>query len=438
MASTRPNVVLFITHDTGMHVSPYGIETVVTPNCERLAAEGVMFRNSFCSSPLCAPSRAAAVTGRFPHQNGVMGLPGDGTGAFDIYPTEKHAARIFAEEGYESVLCGFEHETRHCDTIGFQRWLNGSGDWHNGGGDTRDHAAAIDAWLDERDGAQPFYLQIGSHETHHSWTAHDTPPDDSKGLTIPPYLRDIPEVRKEVAEFQGAVKRMDECLGLILDVFDKRGLADNTIFVFTTDHGIDFPRAKGTFYDPGIEVFLFMRYPNGGWGCGRVCDELISNVDVLPTLLEACGIDVPENFAGRSFLPLMQGGEYAPNETVFAEKIFHDTYDPTRAVRTKRYKYIRYFEVNIFQDLRLATETRRHFFKGEWRRRTVEELYDLEKDPDEENNLADDPEYAEVCAELRTRLVQWMRATDDPQLQGPVASPRYAQLLAELTTNELH
>jgi arylsulfatase A-like enzyme len=166
---------------------------------------------------------------------------------------------------------------------------------------------------------------------------------------------------------------------------------------------------------------------------------MVSNVDVLPALLEAVGLDVPGNVEGRSFLPLLGSGplltgrDYRPNEYVFAEKTYHDTYDPTRCVRTERFKYIRYFEVCIFQDLRLATIPRVHYFKSPeaWRRRSCEELYDLQNDPLEGRNLADDPEYADVKDGLRQVLADWMRRTDDPLLRGPVSSPKFRELMAE-------
>lgn len=430
----RPNVVLFVTHDTGCWVSPYGLDTVHTPNCDRLAAQSVRFTNSYCTAPLCSPSRAALVTGRYPHQNGVMGLTGQGTGAFRFFEGEQHTAQIFRDAGYESVLCGFEHEAPFWEEVGFHRAISGPGGWYNGGGDLLEHGQEIEKWLGQRDAERPFYLQIGCGETHRDWGAGEVPPDDAPGMTVPPYLHDTPEVREEIAQFQGSIRRLDEGLGRILDAFDRSGLAEDTIFVFTTDHGVDLPRAKGTFYDPGIGVFLFMRYP--GWGEGRVADELISNVDVLPTLLDACGIEVPDNVAGRSFLPLLEGGDYTENEHVFAEKTYHDTYDPTRALCDGRYKYIRYFEVCIFQDLRLATETRRHQIKPDWRRRTIEELYDLEKDPDEFHDLSDDPDYAKVLKDMRSVLLDWMRRTDDPLLEGPVSSPFYREQLEQFLESE--
>ncbi len=438
MPHGRPNVVVLMTHDTGQHISPYGIETVRTPHCERLAAEGVLLERSFCTAPLCSPSRAACFTGRYPHQNGVMGLVGStAVGGWDLSlkPEERHAAALFREAGYATCLCGNIHESNHFERLGFDEAINGSGEWANNGGDSLAHGAAISEWLAARDPGRPFYMQIGMQETHREWGRLGTPPDESGGVWMPPYLKDLPEVRAEMAQLQGAVHRYDTALGSILDALEERDAVEDTIFVSTTDHGIDVPRAKGTFYDPGIEVLLIMRYPGGGWGAGRRVPQMVSNVDVLPTLLEACGMDVPANVEGRSFLPLLRGEDYEPREVLFAEKTYHDTYDPTRALRTERHKYIRYFEVCIFQDLRAATVPRVHWFKEpEYaRRRVVEELYDLEADPLEEHNLADEPDHAERIADLRGRLARWMRETDDPLLRGPVPSAYYAARLRELT-----
>ncbi|MFO7955567.1 MAG: sulfatase [Candidatus Brocadiia bacterium] len=431
MPATQPNVIVLMTHDMGQHISPYGIDTLNTPNCERLAAEGVLFENAFGTAPLCSPSRASCFTGRFPHQNGVLGLTSPRTGLFDLYPEEKHAAELFGDAGYDTCMCGFLHETNDLFRIGFQDAINGAGRGNNWGGDFLEAADDIDEWLSARDSDRPFYMQIGCGEAHRKWGSFGVPPDDSKGVWMPPYLRDDPELREELAMLQGVMKRYDQGLGQILDVLEEHGIAEDTIFVSTTDHGVDIPRAKGTFYDPGIEVILMMRYPAGGWEPGARRSELVSNTDVLPTLLEACGIDVPERVWGRSFLPLLEGGDYEPNEYIFAEKTYHDTYDPTRVVRTERYKYIRYFEVCIFQDLRIATIPRWHYFKERPVRDTVEELYDLREDPWEENNLADDPDYEDVKMELRRRLVDWMRETDDPLLDGPVPSPYYQQKMEE-------
>lgn len=426
----QPNVLLFISHDTGRFIAPYGVPTVRTPHFDRFAAESVLFEHAFATAPLCCPSRASCTTGRYPHQNGVNGLTAPLLGGWDFHPGEKHAARLFADAGYESVLCGFEHESPLWQNLGFSRAISGPGGWYNGGGDLRNHAREIDAFLGSRDASRPFFLQVGCHETHHAWTDYDTPPDDSLGVASLPWLHDLPEVRREMAEFQGAVARMDQCVGEILRVLDDRGLRDHTVVGLTTDHGIDFPRAKGTLLDAGIETFLLMRFPRDGWQAGQRVGGMVSNVDLLPTLLDVAGIPVPANIAGRSLRPLLRGEPFAPRDRIFAEKTYHDTYDPSRAVRTSTHKYIRHFEVNIFQDLRLATETRRHYLRDDWRRRGDEELYDLRADPDERVNLANDPRHAALLQSLRSELLQWMNETGDPLLRGPVPSPFYARRLA--------
>jgi len=387
--------------------------------------------NHFCTSPLCSPSRSSITTGRYPNQNGVLGLTGDPTGGFDLYADEQHLSQALAQSGYEGVLCGFEHECRDCTRLGFERTLAGSGTWFNGGGDLRDQPAAIDAWLRSRDGTRPFYLQLGCHETHQEWDAFDVKPDAERGVWQPPYLRDLPEVRDEVAALQGSVRRLDEGLGALLGLLDRHGLADNTIVVFTTDHGVDLPRAKGTFYDAGIGTFALVRWPAGALRAGSRVETLTSGVDVLPTLLQAVGTEPRANVAGQSFLSALRGAAYAPRDAIFAEKTFHDTYDPTRVIRTERWAYHRHFEVNIFCDLRLATMTRRHYWADSWFRGRHEELYDLQADPHSMTNLADSAGHTAVKAELRGRLLEWMRATADPLLDGPVSSPLYRQRLSD-------
>lgn len=422
----QPNVLLFISHDTGRHISPCDVAQVRTPHAERMAREGVNLTNVFCTSPLCAPARSSLVTGRFPHQNGVMGLPGDRTGGWDLYPRERHAASVFTGAAYDTVLCGSEHETPDWHgNAGFAEAICGSGGRHNGGGDLREYADGFGAWLDRRDSGRPFYCQVGCHETHHGYDKFDVAPDTSGGLWMPPHLEESEALRAEMAGLQGAVNRLDAGFGRMLDALDRRGLADDTIVVFTTDHGIDLPLAKGTCFDRGIEIFQLLRYPNGGWNVGAAPDAMISGVDLLPTLLDACGIDHPEGLAGRSFLPLLRGEPYAPREAIFAGKTFHDSYDPVRCVRTARYKYIRFFEACIFQDLRLWTVNHRELFPRVPLRTWFEELYDLEEDPHEQRNLAEDPRCAALKGDLSRALLRQMEETDDPLLDGPVESPRY-------------
>ncbi len=460
MSSVRPNVVVFISHDSGRFLEQYGHDTVQTPNFGRLAEMGTTFDNAFCTTPLCAPARSALLTGLFPHQNGMMGLPSDTLGGWDLVRKERHLARVFREAGYESVLCGFEHETHDFWSAGFERSLHGSGDWHNGGLPLAGAGREIDDWLAQRrepagsrtpsDAApeRPFYLQIGCQDTHREWSKTSRPFRD-RGVWKAPYLIESEEIDAEMSEQQGAINTLDAGVGEVLDALEANGALENTILIFTTDHGIDFPRAKGTLFDPGVEVFLFAAWTGGGWSSGVREERLVSHVDLYPTLLESCGIAVPDDCAGRSLVPMLRdggspsaGGDVTggvpdvpatdSDPAVYFEKIYHDNYDPMRALRTQRYKYVLNFDAQTLYDVRIATAPRYNWFRFPIKKDQREELYDLEHDPDESNNLVKDPASDGLRLELKQRLAAWMQSTNDPLLEGPIPSPYHLRISAEM------
>jgi N-sulfoglucosamine sulfohydrolase len=161
---------------------------------------------------------------------------------------------------------------------------------------------------------------------------------------VPPYLRDTPGTREELAGLQGAMRHLDEELGRWTDALHALGLESNTLMIVTTDHGIAMPRAKCSLYDPGIQVALVLRRAGRpGWCGGRVRKEMISSIDVLPTVLELAGIPVPANVQGRSFAPLLDGRAYTPCREVFCELTYHNYYDPVRCIRTEGQKLIANF-----------------------------------------------------------------------------------------------
>ena len=433
--SQRPNVVVMVSHDTGRFVSPYGYSTVQTPNFERLAQTSVTFDACFCTTPLCAPARAALLTGLYPHQNGMMGLPSDMLGDWDMVRKDRHLAAVLKGHGYRTVLCGFEHETHDFFSVGFEEGIHGIGKGNNGGKTILGVGSHIDQWFADHPDAgteRPFYMQIGCHETHRSWTK-SAKPYGEKGVWKAPYLIEDPAIDNEMEEFQGACNTLDDGLGEILDVFDRRGFTKDTLFVITTDHGIDFPRAKGTLFDPGVEVLLFMRYDAGGWQAGERCGAMVSHVDVYPTVLEACGIPVPEDTAGKSFLSVLKGSaDTVTRDAVYLEKTYHDNYDPMRALRTDRYKYVLNFDAQTLYDVRVATAPRYNWFRFPYKKSHREELYDLWNDPAESNNLAGDAAYAPICQQLKAQLAQWMKETEDPLLEGPVPSPYHLRVSEEM------
>lgn len=425
------NIILITSHDIGRHLGCYGIAGTFSPNLDKFAEESVLFEQAFCSQSQCSPSRASIYTGRYPHSNGVMGLT-HSVFQWDLYPDEKHLAGILQSKGYRTALAGLQHETSRTDEMGFDiiEW-NEPGQLAPGTSEIANGILAKFAETPE----QPFYLQVGFFEPHrrpyhenHDWGP--MPADDVNQVKVPEYLEDNPGTRDEIAQMQGAIKYMDEAFGNIMSKVDELGMKENTIVIFTADHGIPFPRAKTSLYEPGLEVALIMRGP---WQPLRT-SQLIPNVDILPTLLELVDIPVADNVQGKSFAPLLNGEKYTPNKYVFGEMTYHNYCDPMRSVRNDSHKII----VNFMPCANIYNSTQ------QWAPVTVPavpknpkgtphvvlELYDLVNDSLEFNNLADQAEVAEIQAELLKQLHQWMVETEDPLLEGIPQPQRFKDAVA--------
>src|SRR3954468_4444398 len=384
----RPNIVYLHSHDTGRHIQPYGHQ-VPTPNLQRLADEGVLYRQGFSAGPVCSASRAALLTGEYSHSNGMLGLAHRG---YRLADYDHHLVHALRDAGYTSTLIGEQHLSVDPADIGYDDVLDGP------------VAATAAAFLGERP-REPFFLSVGFVDTHRPFPA-------ARGEAPPPaHLPDVPEIRRDMAGFVESARRLDEGVGQVLDA-----LPPNTVVILTTDHGIAFPGAKGTLTDRGIGVMLIVRGP--GFEPG-VDDRLVSQIDIFPTVCELAGVPRPPWVQGRSLL--------APdrNDAVFAEMTFHAAYEPQRAVRTKRYKYIRRYE-NGYEGPVLAniddSPSKDYLLAHGLADRVPAraELYDLVFDPGEACNVAGDPAYAGVLDELRERLTRWMRESGDPLLDGSV------------------
>lgn len=446
MRSDQPNVVVITCHDLGRHLGCYGQSTVRSPRLDRLAAEGVTFDRAFCAAPQCSPSRAALFTGRSPHANGVMGLTHRDF-AWDLDPDERHLGQVLRDAGYTTALIGVHHESRAGDPAmvrercGMDSYLP-----HARGEITASRALE---YLGERaEDGRPFYLQIGFGEPHRLATRErEEPdymgfigdylePDVERGVAVPPWLADTPLARTEIAELQGAIRYVDARIGRVLEGLRTLGLEENTLLIFTPDHGLALPRAKCSLYDPGLSVALIVRFPGRGWTGGRREADLVSNVDIFPTILDALEIAIDPRVEGRSFRPLLDGEAYAPRDCVFGEMTYHDYYDPVRCIRTDRYKLIANFTtapsfMNPSQSWRPRCDPVVPPFPPVAYHVPVE-LYDLQADPGEQRNLADDLDHVEVRRDLLQRLGRWMAATEDPLLQGAVTPPTHRRVLAEL------
>jgi N-sulfoglucosamine sulfohydrolase len=427
-AVPKANVLFITCHDLGQHLGCYGQSSVSSPALDRLAAGGVRCARSFCTAPQCSPSRASLHTGLYPHAAGVLGLAHPPYG-WRLDPRVPHMAQILGGSGYSTALVGMQHliDRGSAHELGYSNVLPVSPAY--------EEADATVALLRELSRSEsPFYLEVGFEEPHRPYHFGGAQPDTSRGVNIPGYLPDAPESRQDLAAFQGAIRQMDAGVGRILAGLDELDLADSTLVIFATDHGAAMPRAKCTLYDPGIEVAVLLSWPAALQG-GRVVPELISNVDVTPTVLDALGVTPPGPQQGRSFWPLLRGEPYAPRKEVFAEKTFHTYYEPMRAIRTDDQKLIVNFEVStrvdVPSDIRESPIYPLMLSQFDDVRPSIE-LYDLASDRWEQTNLAGSPEYRSVELDLRTLLLEWMHSTGDPLLNGPVASPYYTDARAWL------
>jgi N-sulfoglucosamine sulfohydrolase len=413
------NILYIHSHDTGRYLQPYGY-AVPTPRIQKLAEEGVLFREAFAAAPTCCPSRAALLTGQSAHQAGMLGLVHRG---FSLKDPKQHLANVLKANGYSTHLCGIQHEAKTATEIGFDHEIP-----------VESHAAghvgpAAAAFLKSRP-QQPFFLGVGFFETHRYGLAFvggtaDQPIGDPRYVRPPACVPDRPETRRDMADYVESARRLDGGVGQVLDALAEAGLADNTLVISTTDHGVAFFGAKSALTDHGLGVSLILRGP--GFTGGKVIDAMVSQLDVFPTICELAGIAKPAWLTGKSLVPLANGQVDKLNEEVFGEVSFHAAYDPQRCVRTDRWKYIRRFSDRRKPVLSNNDDgiTKMYLVAQGLRDRefAAEQLYDLMFDPNEAANVAADPANAAVLAEMRQRLDAWMQRTADPLLAGPIAPP---------------
>lgn len=421
------NVVYLHTHDSGKVLSPYGYQ-VPTPNLEGFAKDAAVFRNCFCAGPTCSPSRAAMLTGTYPHQNGMLGLAQRG---FEL-DYGKHLVRYLNRNNYHTVLCGIQHEAGwYLDEgggalIGYQEELteDNSGyrqedlvDWD------MKNAGKVCEWLEHYQGEKPFFLSYGMYATHRRYPDTIAENINRNFVLPPPPIPDSPKTREDFARYMTSLQKADECVGMILDTLKRLGHMEDTIIFFTTDHGLANPFCKCTLFDSGIGVAFMIRVP-GGKSNGAVLDGLASHVDVFPTLCDLLHLEKPDYLEGVSLAPMLEDGSNVRDE-IFAEVNFHTSYEPIRCVRTERYKYIRYYDKDYLKINRSNIDeslTKAYLTEHGLERQTKYEegLYDLLYDTGERNNLADRPDYQEIKKQLAARLEAHLEQTDDPIRHGAI------------------
>jgi N-sulfoglucosamine sulfohydrolase len=433
-AAGRPHLVMFLSDDHGVDfVGCYGNQAIRTPNIDALAGQGMRFTRVFAASPTCAPSRAAMYTGLHSSRNGLMG------NHTACRPDVKSLPHFLQPLGYRVVLANKTH-IKPPEAFPFE-YLKATlprnpaepRTYRAEGLDTRVVDDFLAAHAREHPD-QPLCLILADNGPHVTWERNKT--YDPAKLPIPPFMVDTPKTRTALANYYQDITSVDQRVGEVMTSLQRHGFVENTLFIYTSDQGSEWPKCKWTVYDTGLRVPFVARWP-GVIKPGTDCDALISFVDVLPTFVELAGGRGPADIDGRSFRDVLLGRKTAHNEYIFASHTRDGNMNvfPQRGVRDRRYKFI----LNLNPENKWTT----HFTKvmtipdshgdvystwvekakhdaaaakvvGIIERHRAEEFYDLEADPHEMNNLIDDSAHRARIVKMRERLQEWLKQQGDP------------------------
>ena len=414
----QPNIILFIADDVGWDdIGCYGNKAVYTPNIDRIAQEGIRFRNTYLTASSCSPSRTSIISGRYPHNTGAAELHTPLPAQVPIFP------ELLKDAGYYTAQAGKWHmgedARRGFDTIHDNGKENGDG--------------GEDMWLPslrERPKEKPFFMWFASMDAHRSWGPNDFSGENDTGeITPPPYLANTESTKKDLAQYYDEITRFDYFIGKVEEELKKQGVLDNTIIIIMSDNGRPFPRSKTRMYDSGMKTPFVVKWNEGISRKGVVSNSLISVIDIAPTLLELSGTEILPGFQGRSFAKILENPAGEFRNYVFAEHNWHDHEALERMVRTKDYLYVLNLRPNLsnpgpadsngspsFQDLKnlrdvgKLTAAQADVFITP---RPAEELYDCRKDPMQLLNVASLPEYKKQLQDMRQVLRQWREETAD-------------------------
>ncbi|MCM2374184.1 sulfatase [Rhodopirellula sp. ICT_H3.1] len=412
-----PDIVVYLADDLSARDLPvYGGTNIQTPAIDQLAADGMTFDRAFVASPSCAVSRAALLTGLMPARNGAE--------ENHSYPREDvlRLPKVLGDLGYQTAAFG---KVAH---------LRSAPDYHFDVYDLKqnipDLQVTVKGFLENRTDKRPLALFVGVSDPHVPWPSESTVDPDS--MTMPPQLLDTPRTRVQRSRYLQEVKDLDAYLGELRELTDKH-LSDDSVFLFSSDHGAQYPFGKWTLYDEGIRVPLIVAR-SGRVQHGSRTDAMVSWVDILPTLIDIAGGEVPEGLDGRSFASVLSGQSDSHRDQIFTTHsgdLLMNVY-LSRSVRTGRYKLIWNphpdFAFTSYIDL-LLRETSGDYFK-EWTEaaktdahaaavvaryygRPKYELYDLQNDPNELSNLAGREELSSVQHELTSELNRWIEDQGD-------------------------
>jgi N-sulfoglucosamine sulfohydrolase len=440
--SKRPNIVLMVADDHGRgDLGCYGNTVVKTPNLDQLAAEGVRFTNAFCTTASCSASRSVILSGLYNHYNGQYGHQ-HAYHHFISFDYVRSLPVLLSRGGYRTARIGKYHVAPD-EVYKFDVQLPGN---ERNGVQMANNCAKFMEAEDDR----PFFLYFCTADPHRSGNkVVDSPyqPDrfgnreqgypgvtevqyKPEDVVVPDFLPDIPECRAELAQYYQAVSRVDRGVGRLIEHLKKAGKYDNTILIYLSDNGIAFPGAKTTVYEPGINLPCIVRVP-GQKNKGIQCDAMVNWADLTPTILDLAGVTPSDyEFHGRSFKSVLER-EHVPDwDTVYASHTFHEItmYYPMRVVRERRLKLIwniaHGLDYPFASDLWEAATWQGTLQRGSklYGKRTVDaylhrpkfELYDLQTDPHEVKNLADDSQYTDKLEEMKAKLKAFQKRTKDP------------------------
>ena len=431
MTERRDNVLIVHWHDLGRYLGAYGHADVSSPRLDQLAADAILFTRAHATAPLCSPSRGSLFTGRYPQSNGLVGLAHHG---WEYRAGVRTLPHLLSESAYHTTLFGMQHETSYPSQLGFDEFdvSNSYCEY------VVEHATQ---WL-QNPPRTPFLLTAGFFETHRPYPHDRYEPADADDVVVPDYLPDTPEIRQDLADFYGSISVADAAVGQLMDTLEQTGLDRTTWVVFMTDHGPALPRAKSTLYEAGTGIAMIVRPPRGSAIQPQVYDELFSGVDLVPTLLELLGLDVPSDIDGMSHAVNFRTANVKPvRSEVYTSKTYHDSFDPIRAIRTKEYSYIENYASRPILDLpwdiadSAPGRTMAPLVLGQ---RPERELYDLQEDPTESHNLLGDDatDKAEAIAnDLALLLDDWRQKTNDvipSEFAGTRIAERYTETYLQI------
>ena len=408
------NVIYLHCHDCGRFIEPYGYK-IPTPNLMKLARESMLFTSCFSTAPTCSPSRAGLLTGQMPHTNGMFGLAHLG---FHLFNYKDHLSWRLKNQGFNTAIFGVQHESENPqEELGYDVVVRSRLPI------TRDqelkNVEECLKYLNSYDSDKPLFMSVGMFYPHRPFM-EDFDKIKPNEVKVPETCPNNEETRKDMAGYINSANFMDECLGKVIEALKANGMYDNSLVIFTTDHGIAFPGMKCTLSDFGTGVSLMMHTPE--MKKGTISDALVSHLNVVPTIFDYLGLPIPTNLQFPSILPLLKGNKEEINEAVFSEVNYHVAYEPKRSIRTKKYKYsIRYSDEELLPPSNTDDGYSKVFMHKEgYFARPVEkeEFYDMLSDPLEQHNEIDNPKYKEIIEKLKKELYDFQVKTNDPILKN--------------------